>query len=45
MKKNNNTSETKSFLINVLYHVGFNKKAIKKIASVSSTDVEDNIVE
>ena len=45
MKRNSNVQETKSFLINVLYHVGFSKKAIKKIASVSSSDIEDNIVE
>jgi len=45
MKKNSAIPKTKSFLINVLYHVGFNKKAIKKITSLSSSDVEDNIVE
>ena len=45
MEDNKKIPGAKSFLINVLYHVGFNKKTIKKIASVSSADVEESIVE
>ena len=45
MEENKKIPGAKSFLINVLYHIGFNKKSIKKIASVSSTDVEEGIVE
>ena len=45
MEENKKIPGAKSFLINVLYHVGFNKKTIKKIGSVSSSDVEESIVE
>jgi len=45
MEDNKKIPGAKSFLINVLYHVGFNKKSIKKIASVTSGDVEESIVE
>jgi len=45
MEDNKKIPGAKSFLINVLYHVGFNKKSIKKIASVTSNDVEESIVE
>ena len=45
MEENKKIPGAKSLLINVLYHVGFNKKTIKKIASVSSSDVEESIVE
>ena len=46
MKKNekNTMAPTKSFLINVLYHVGFNNKSIIKIANVSSKDIEEQVV-
>ena len=45
MEDNKKIPGAKSFLINVLYHVGFNKKSIKKIASASTSDVEECIVE
>ena len=45
MEDNKKIPGAKSFLINVLYHVGFNKKTIKKIATVSASDVEECIVE
>ena len=45
MEDNKKIPGAKSFLINVLYHIGFNKKSIRKIASVSSSDVEECIVE
>ena len=45
MEDNKKIPGAKSFLINALYHVGFNKKSIKKIASASSSDVEECIVE
>tara|TARA_Y100000590_G_scaffold425335_1_gene533213 strand:+ start:474 stop:617 length:144 start_codon:yes stop_codon:yes gene_type:complete len=46
MKKNkkNMMAPTKTFLINVLYHVGFNKKSITKIANISSKDLEDQVI-
>ena len=45
MEENKKIPGAKTFLINVLYHVGFNKKTIKKISSVTSSDVEESIVE
>ena len=45
MEDNKKIPGAKSFLINVLYHVGFNKKTIKKIATVSASDIEECIVE
>jgi len=42
--KNNTMAPTKTFLINVLYHVGFNKQSIIKIANVSSKDLEDQVI-
>ena len=45
MEDNKKIPGAKSFLINVLYHVGFNKKTIKKIATVSASGVEECIVE
>ena len=35
---------SKSFLVNVLYHVGFNEKAIRKIANVTSEDIKKQVV-
>ena len=44
MKDNKKIPGAKSFLINVLYHVGFNEQSIKDIAFVSSSDVKKYIV-
>ena len=44
MKDNKKIPGAKSFLINVLYHVGFNEQSIKDIASLSSSDIKKNIV-
>ena len=35
---------TKSFLINVLYHVGFNQHGIKYISGASSSDIKNSVV-
>tara|TARA_Y100001970_G_scaffold259351_1_gene340207 strand:+ start:14660 stop:14797 length:138 start_codon:yes stop_codon:yes gene_type:complete len=44
MKDNKKIPGAKSFLINVLYHVGFNEQSIKDIASVSSADIKKHII-
>ena len=46
MKKNNKNTinPTKSFLINVLYHVGFKNDAIQKIANVSTSEIEKQVI-
>ena len=40
----NKIAPTKSFLINVLYHIGFKDKAIQKIANVSSNDIKKEVI-
>tara|TARA_B100001741_G_C15957424_1_gene327342 strand:+ start:172 stop:315 length:144 start_codon:yes stop_codon:yes gene_type:complete len=42
-KKSNELSVTKSLLVNMLYHVGFNKKGIENLSGVSSTDIKKYI--
>jgi len=43
-KKNKKVPPTKSFLINVLYHTGFNKRGIEFISGASEEDIKKNIV-
>ena len=43
-KKSKKTPPTKSFLINVLYHVGFNQEGIELISGASSKDIKKNII-
>ena len=45
MEDNKKIPGAKSFLINLLYHVGCNKKSIKKIAAVSASDILESVVE
>ena len=45
MEDNKKIPGAKSFLINLLYHIGCNKKSIKKIATVSASDISQSIVE
>ena len=42
-KKSNELSVTKSLLVNMLYHVGFNKEGIENLSGVSSTDIKNYI--
>tara|TARA_Y100000994_G_scaffold172220_1_gene141942 strand:- start:988 stop:1131 length:144 start_codon:yes stop_codon:yes gene_type:complete len=42
-KKSNKLSETKSLLVNMLYHVGFNKEGIENLSGVSSKDIKKYI--
>tara|TARA_Y100001970_G_scaffold148505_1_gene182410 strand:- start:2786 stop:2929 length:144 start_codon:yes stop_codon:yes gene_type:complete len=43
-KKNNEISPTKSFLINVLYHAGFNKEGIKIISGASPDQIKKSVI-
>jgi hypothetical protein len=43
-KKNNDISPTKSFLVNVLYHAGFNKEGIKIISGASPDQIKKSII-
>jgi len=43
-KKNKEITSTKSFLINLLYHVGFNQEGIKLISGASSSDIKKSII-
>ena len=43
-KKNKEIAPTKSFLINVLYHVGLNQEGIKLISRASSEDIKKSVV-
>ena len=43
-KKNREIAPTKSFLINLLYHVGFNQEGIELISGVSSEDIKKSII-
>ena len=41
--KKDKIKPTKSFLINMLYHVGFNEKGIKTLANASKQDINNSI--
>ena len=43
MKKDKLNSE-KVFLINILYHMGFNDKGIKALSNVSKSDIKNAIL-
>jgi len=43
-KKNKEIAPTKSILINILYHVGFNIEGIELISGASEEDIKKNIV-
>jgi len=43
-KKSKEITSTKSFLINLLYHVGFNQEGIELISGASSKDIEKSII-
>ena len=43
-KENKQISSTKSFLVNVLYHAGFNKEGIKIISGASSEQIKKSII-
>jgi len=43
-KKNKEVSPTKSFLVNVLYHAGFNKEGIKIISGASPDQIKKSII-
>tara|TARA_B100000427_G_C15479138_1_gene582123 strand:+ start:1189 stop:1332 length:144 start_codon:yes stop_codon:yes gene_type:complete len=43
-KKNNEIPPTKSFLINVLYHAGFNKEGIKIISGASPDQIKKSVI-
>ena len=43
-KKNKEIAPTKSFLINLLYHVGVNQKGIELISGASLEDIKKSII-
>ena len=43
-KKNKEIAPTKSFLINLLYHAGFNQEGIELISGASSEDIKKSII-
>ena len=43
-KKNKKISPEKSFLVNVLYHCGFNNEGIEFISGASKDQIKKNIV-
>ena len=43
-KKSKKIPPTKSFLINVLYHVGFNQEGIELISGASSEEIKESVV-
>ena len=43
-KKSKEIAPTKSFLINLLYHVGFNQEGIELISGASSKDIKKSII-
>ena len=44
-KKNKEIPPTKSLLINVLYHAGFNQEGIQLIARASAEEMKKSIIE
>ena len=43
-KKNKEIAPTKSFLINLLYHAGFNQEGIELISGASSEDIKKSVI-
>ena len=43
--KKDKVEPTKSFLINILYHVGFNEKGIKTLANATKKDINNSVIE
>ena len=43
-KKNKEISPTKSFLINILYHVGVNQEGIELISGTASKEIKKSII-
>ena len=42
--KKDKIKPTKSFLINMLYHTGFNEKAIQILANATKKDINNSII-
>ncbi len=42
--KKDNLKPTKRFLINTLYHVGFNEKGIQYLANASKDDIINSVI-
>tara|TARA_Y100000814_G_C12292040_1_gene388803 strand:+ start:262 stop:396 length:135 start_codon:yes stop_codon:yes gene_type:complete len=42
--KKDRIKPTKSFLINMLYHTGFNEKGIKTLANATKKEINNSII-